>query len=1046
MILEKLRRRWLGLLCILFGSISLQSQNVGHWQIGNPYVSRCDAAVLFSLDYATLISGRQIQFEPLVTNGLQTIDNELPPDLFPMALRNRPVSAALDVNASTFYLFKGNAFLPIDKSSLQPAGNVSNWTGWPGYWKNDIDAALLWSDGSYVFIKGLQYVSFNPSTNSQSRPAQMNQWPGWPSTWTMGIDAAFNGQDGFLYFIRKGEILALDALTMQAAFGYPKKMSGAQTGVSLAGTQQADMGQSYQTLPTRTDNVSSNPNGEWCAVGTPDPSTSPEGGNIYPVKTEMAGAPDGEEFSDKLVRGTRVKEVRVWAMNMVQAIEIVTESPEGFVTEGGPKGFAMGSPKVFSFAPGECLIGIEGTWGGANGDYIYTLRFVTNKRKSPVFGGLGGRTGDNEFLFEVPPEGSFSGFHGRSSERYLHALGIKYNIYQYVAWGADGQLIETTGDKSAWNAGLEVGEAIDPSDLDPWFDDHEDVNLTEKLDTRFLFTIMPGIEAIGRSVDLTKIDPWDLSKEDGRANQSPLYITGSAKNVGSGNQKWFFPHGYNRNRSGQLSTGRSREEIKIMQSYKEYQEEFGLQVGAEFQVSGAAAGSANAAFKKRRTTSIGKTKVLISKTYDILSHSCYVDLDWKDPKTGQKNRQYLTNQFREMVDSLPVPSGKVPEIAITDMQYNGTLPPNVERFRKEYQAVIDEFGTHFINNVQFGGYYTMMSELEKNEISESKMTEMEARVSFSAGADASPGGIQSSGGVTVINNIDAGNSLGDLPGATTVGGSVGVNSSSGSTETSMNSTMNVEIFATGGSGKITYAAWEQDVKGDPIVRNAEFYPISDLMTPIFFPFDEDIERKAAALKLVIKQHVRNSAELLTHSAIDKVQFVTGADKEKYQTEMQKAEQNKPVTMEINFMKLRCNMGDPGDDWLELYGNLQWAIMDEQLNVVKKGYIFNNPSDNRTFKLKKDNSWQDLNKNIEYTTTVGKKDQLQLVFWGDITEYDDTVFDEDDDVLKISSMADGTPDGLPRTDAKGKYTSPKDANILGEEGTQLSVKYRIQWKL
>jgi hypothetical protein len=783
----------------------------------------------------------------------------------------------------------------------------------------------------------------------------------------------------------------------------------------------------------------------WCSVGIPDASTAPAGGNITPMQTDLAGGKGGEGFSDKLVRGTRVKEVRVWAMNMIQAIEIVTESPEKFVTEGGPKGSALGSPKVFELAAGECILGIEGTWGGPSGESIHTLRFITNKRKSPLYGGLAGRTGEKEFRFEVPPEGAFSGFHGRSS-RFLDALGIQYNIYQYVVFDADGKLIETAGDKTAWNSGTQVQDqqaegGEDPDD--PWFDDHLDITDTDKQEGLFLFTTMPGTEAVGRSVDITKIDPWDLSVDDGRANSSPLVIISDGSSRGSGSQKWFFPHGYNRNTSGQLASGRSKESVKIMKSFKEYTEEFGIQVGAEFQVTGVAAGSANVSHKKRRTTAIGKTKVMISKTYDIYSHSCNVDLDWVDKKSGQKKRQKLDFTFREMVKALEVPGGKVPDAKIEDLVQNGPLPSGLDRIKGPYDALIAEFGTHFINNIQFGGYYTMWSELEEDEISTSKMTETDVKASFSAGSDASPGGGTNSGGVTIINNIP-GQGPEAIPGTSgSAGGSVGVNASSSQSGSETNSTLEIEINASGGGGKITRAAWEADVKEDPVVRDAQFRPISDLLSPVFFPTDAQIEKKAQMLRLAIKQHIRNSAEILAHSDMDSITFSVQADKDQAATAQQAADLEKPVKLEVELIRMKCSAGDEeirDDNDLELYGNMELTIVDDQLDEVMTYTTLDRSSDN-PYNLTKGDKYQELNEVFTVTTTKGKLDHLQIVVWGNVTDEDP--MDSDDDLLKISSFADGQPESLPRSEGIGKPSAVKTISVAGEKNTVFTLMIRVK---
>lgn len=1029
----------------------IMGQGVTHWKVENPYVSRTDAAFSFSADYGALISNRSIQYQPMVESfALEVLESIIPANIFPAMYNAKPISACLSADDQVFLAFKGNVYVPVNKADLSPVAAPQSWTGWPGYWKNDIDAALQWTDGSYVFIKGLQYVSYNRSTGATSPPAQLNKFAGWPSNWTGAIDAAFNGNDGYLYFIRKGEILAMDASTNAFAPGYPRPLSGQTGGINQYGSnaftsanisQPGNAAGYDQSAFQQPVGAGSEFLDDYCPIGVPEFGAGTTYSETMQYKTCLKGGEDGEYFSEVLTRSNRIKEIKVWARTGIDGISVVTASPEGFITEHEARGKAIGSPEKFEFAPGECLIGLTGTWDEDDGE-LKTLRIRTNKRLSPVFGGLGGMKGDNEFDILIPPEGAFAGYQVRGSNQ-INAIGLIFNIYQHGAWG-EKELIYDLGDKSDWTGCVElVGKLADGGPADPYFDDHVDVAETDALDNRFLYSIMPGLEAIGRSVDITKIDPWDLSKIDGRANRSPMVIMAAKENIGSGAQKWFFPHGYNANKSGQLSTGRSTNDVKIMASYKEYKEEFGIKIGAEFQVTGAAAGSANGAHKNRKTTAIGQTKVLISETYDISSHSCYVDLFWNDPKSDTKKRQLLNSSFRRLIDSLPVPSGTIPEIPITSMAHNEDLPSKIQRLKSDYAPVISEFGTHFMNNVQFGGYYTMFSEMEATEISKSKSTETDVKVAFSAGAAASPGGIQNSGGVTIVNNIQAGNDISDAPGATTVGGSLEVNSSSEQSETSKNSNMKVEIFATGGSGKITYAAWENDVKTDPIVRDAEFFPISDLLTEEFFPFDEEIEKKRKTLKLFIKQHIRNSAILLSHNEIDRIEFSTQADKDKAQTEMQQAANNKDIYLKIEFMKMNVDEGDGGSDpWLELVGHLKWAVIDDQLNNIDNGYIFNNPEHNKPYKVKKDNASNDLSVQKVIKTKMGKKDQLQLVIWGDVREEDPVL--KDVDILKIESSDDGEPTSLPSVTQFGELSSIKDYVVTGEDGKNISFKFRVQW--
>lgn len=100
------------LILVVLQSSVVFSQGVDHWRIGNPYVSRTDAAFSFSDDYASLISGKNILFEPMVLDqNLRSISNSISDDLFPDSYKFKPISAALDVDDEKLYLFKGNVYV-----------------------------------------------------------------------------------------------------------------------------------------------------------------------------------------------------------------------------------------------------------------------------------------------------------------------------------------------------------------------------------------------------------------------------------------------------------------------------------------------------------------------------------------------------------------------------------------------------------------------------------------------------------------------------------------------------------------------------------------------------------------------------------------------------------------------------------------------------------------------------------------------------------------------------------------------------------------------
>jgi hypothetical protein len=85
----------------------------------------------------------------------------------------------------------------------------------------------------------------------------------------------------------------------------------------------------------------------------------------------------------------------------------------------GPQhGGEGGGLSVFHLDADEYLIGIS----GRSGAYIDSIRFETNERTSPTFGGSGG---SRDFRIDVPAKAQVSGLAGRAGQ-YLDAIGLTF--------------------------------------------------------------------------------------------------------------------------------------------------------------------------------------------------------------------------------------------------------------------------------------------------------------------------------------------------------------------------------------------------------------------------------------------------------------------------------------------------------------------------------------------------------------------------------------------------------------------------------------------
>jgi hypothetical protein len=113
-----------------------------------------------------------------------------------------------------------------------------------------------------------------------------------------------------------------------------------------------------------------------------------------------------------------VVEVRVWAGEMVDAVQLVLED-NGRRYETIKHGGSGGRLQTYRLQRGEYITGIA----GRHGKYIDSIQIRTNRNTSPTFGGRGG---SGDFYIEVPRGERAVGFAGRSG-KYLDAIGLVYS-------------------------------------------------------------------------------------------------------------------------------------------------------------------------------------------------------------------------------------------------------------------------------------------------------------------------------------------------------------------------------------------------------------------------------------------------------------------------------------------------------------------------------------------------------------------------------------------------------------------------------------------
>ncbi len=128
----------------------------------------------------------------------------------------------------------------------------------------------------------------------------------------------------------------------------------------------------------------------------------------------MGGHPfDDEPFSENI----RIREVRVWAGNYVDAIQLVVDI-DGEAIEQPKRGGDDGDLGILKLGDTEYVTEISGRYSS----YIVSLSIRTNRGQTRRFGG---QSGGNEFIYAAPDDHHIVGIWGRA-ERLLDSVGVYF--------------------------------------------------------------------------------------------------------------------------------------------------------------------------------------------------------------------------------------------------------------------------------------------------------------------------------------------------------------------------------------------------------------------------------------------------------------------------------------------------------------------------------------------------------------------------------------------------------------------------------------------
>lgn len=130
-----------------------------------------------------------------------------------------------------------------------------------------------------------------------------------------------------------------------------------------------------------------------------------------------AGGQGGTPFETYTVPAeARITEIHLFTNTYIDALQVVYVDAQG-ETQTLPRVGGMGGDRVvFRLRDGEYLTGISGHTGW----YVDAVRFHTNQRISPTYGGS---DGSEDFAFKAADNQEVAGFFGRAGW-YLDALGL----------------------------------------------------------------------------------------------------------------------------------------------------------------------------------------------------------------------------------------------------------------------------------------------------------------------------------------------------------------------------------------------------------------------------------------------------------------------------------------------------------------------------------------------------------------------------------------------------------------------------------------------
>ena len=776
------------LVTILLFATTIFSQK--KWKLNTKITSEASASVYIpDMDVVAFISKTKINYVPVNEGDLITVNLS---DYGSLPVGWNKITAAVKWDSSHIMLFNGITYIMLDITgpTLTPMGDLP---GLPKSWKNQLDGAVEWGEEQLLFFKGKEFVIFSKDDGSVSKINTMNTWQGLNTSWAT-TSSVVNIDDGFIYFFNKNKYLKLNTETQEFVGGISKSSFGLPPVIKKF-TDNSTV-KNKETTKVDLEN--------WCAIGVPKGTSEKD---LLEDVTKSGGGNTGDFLEDTLPQGARVLEIRVWGNYVIEGIQTVVQTQEGATKELPVLGKKRGQTRTFKVPEGECITGVGGSFLGDYGDFVHDIYFKTTSSKSKKFG----RRGRKQFKVDLAGAASFYGFKIKY-KNYVSNIALKYVAYEGTVKKEEVIVDNNKNKNDSFNTNDYKGE---------YSDDHEDFMQT-LIENQYGAADgqrmnLPAVEWLGKGVNILTLDPLKIGASE--TKETPITLITSNKTGGPQGKKQI-PHGTDYKTVG---SGTSSLKKSWVEKYGDFTTNFGTGIGVSVGTP-VGGGSLSGSYKQMNNTKLGSEEIYLTQFVDRTLFNLNLDLKWRDRKTGKKLRQKLDFDFREKIDELPVVNS-YPKLSYKNMSKKRKLPSQILKVKDEYMRIINQYGTHFIGNVDFGGKFVTSTRISKKDYETTRMKAME----FKAHAEGQ------------IKMVKVGASASFDYGTKNVTGKKSGN-------------VSTQHYVQGSNGETVFDTWNASLKESAVPIKVKLIPTYELLSKIFWPNDKNIQKKRDILRIITEKY------------------------------------------------------------------------------------------------------------------------------------------------------------------------------------------------